>query len=271
MFDLFGRKKKQELFDRAYAEFVSGNYGITERNLSQIINEGSRNFYVFNLRAQTYLALNKVPLALKDSLKSIQIEPNIEKNKDAYDIRNFITNELKAGNIQVNILELTYFFDIENVFQLYKEHSLNLIHEIKDKTSEYSALSFHDIQKAKLLLISYNYLYYYLIQSLKDGSNYDNNTISKFIGILKINLENQLNEIHEIYRERIIHYYLTEPIFKVEQWFNWIENDEYEYLANYVFRTSEEVNRLALVIEFDFIQDYIKEVRLKNINNPMIS
>ena len=104
MFDLFGRKKKQELFDRAYAEFVSGNYGITERNLSQIINEGSRNFYVFNLRAQTYLALNKVPLAFKDSLKSIQIEPNIEKNKDAYDIRNFITNELKAGNIQVNIL-----------------------------------------------------------------------------------------------------------------------------------------------------------------------
>lgn len=119
MIDLFGRKRRQELFDKAYAEFVSGNYGLSEKNLTQLINEGSKNFYVFNLRAQTYLALNKIPLAYRDAIKSTQLEANIEKNRDAYDIRNFITQKLKSGEIRSDFFSLRDFFSLKNTMQLF--------------------------------------------------------------------------------------------------------------------------------------------------------
>ncbi len=119
MIDLFGRKRRQELFDRAYAEFMSGNYAITEKNLSQLINEGSNNFYVYNLRAQTYLALNKLHLAFRDAIKSTQLEANIEKNRDAYNIRNFITQQLKSGEIKSDFFSLRDFFSLKNTMQLY--------------------------------------------------------------------------------------------------------------------------------------------------------
>ncbi len=121
---MFGRKRKQEIFDRAYAEFISGNIGITINNTTQLIHEGYKNFNVFNLRAKCYMMQNKYSEAFQDAKKSVQIEANIEKNSIGYAIRNQITEMLKSGQIHVTIFELINYFRIENVVSLYIESAI---------------------------------------------------------------------------------------------------------------------------------------------------
>lgn len=290
MIDLFGRKRRQELFDRAYAEFVSGNYSITEKNLTELINEGSKNFYVFNLRAQTYLALNKLHLAFRDAITSTQLEANIEKNKDAYDIRNFITSQLKSGEIEADIYELTYFFEIGNVFGLFEEHCKNAIEGIHGSDPKYHKLELNESKKVKLLFIAYNYLFFNLQQAINRSRSFDNEFFKRFkeglAKAIKKNFDTVEKEVGENlkhpffwlpievhfkpYFERTISYYSEEHILPFDKWLFWLGEDELETLTNYVFKNGKEVNRLALVVEVEFLSKFILEIKESIIPQPMV-
>lgn len=292
MIDLFGRKRRQELFDRAYAEFISGNYGITEKNLTQLINEGNRNFYVFNLRAQTYLALNKLHLAFKDSITSTQIEANIEKNKDAYDIRNFITSQLKSGELKVDIYELSYFFEIENVFQLFEEHCCATINLLKNNNPEFKLLIFDENKIFKLLFIAFNYLFFNLVQIIQNSKtdNWDKEFVLNFKKALKNSIkkhhEKRLKPVGENlkypfywlpaelhfspYFERTISFSLEEHILPAERWLFWLGEDHMKTLTNYVFKSGHEPNRIALNEEVHFLESFILDIKENIIEKPMI-
>jgi hypothetical protein len=289
MFDIFGKKRRQEIFDKAYAEFVSGNYNITINNLSQLITEGSKDYNVYNLRAQTYLAINQSNLAFKDSIQSTNFEPNIDRNKIGYDIRNMITNQLKTGEIKVDIYELSYYFNFDNVFQLFEEHCTNSLNSIKDSNQKYSTLNFAESTKVKLIFIAYNYLYFNLVQILQNSNTFDDLFLKEFKSVLAKAIKRNFDivekevgeklkhpfywlplEVHfKPYFERTVSYYSEEHLLPYDKWLFWLGQDELETLSNYVFKNGKEINRLALVAECEFLSTFLLDIKKSIISNPM--
>lgn len=121
MFDLFGRRRKAALFDRAYAEFVSGNTNLAIKFLTDLINEKTNDYKVYNLRGACFIKTGYNCGAFNDFKSSINLEPNINKNYQGYDGRNLILENLKNGNIKANLLELSKYFSVNNTLQLIEE------------------------------------------------------------------------------------------------------------------------------------------------------
>jgi hypothetical protein len=261
MIDLFGRKRRQELFDRAYAEFVSGNYVITEKNLSQLIKEGSNNFYVFNLRAQTYLGLNKLHLAFRDALTSTQLEANIEKNKDAYDIRNFITSQLKSGVIQVDLFELLKFFNIENVIQLYIDSIFIGLNLIENKYG--TKLSSNPISnKQRMKFIALNYLKWSCSYQIKhpQKQTYDRENLKILRSRIKNVIDNSYLEFSSNSRDMMAMNKLTIQLNIDEHhlWVSYINRKEIDDIRDYILDEiySKDHSKDALILSFLHYLEY---------------
>jgi len=261
MFDLFGRKRKQELFDKAYAEFISGNYGITEKNLTQLINEGSKNFYVFNLRAQTYLALNKLHLSFRDAITSTQLEANIEKNKDAYDIRNFITNQLKSGEIEVDFYELLKFFNVTNAIQLYIDSIFIGLELIQNKHS--NKLPGNPANtKQRIKFIALNYLKWGCSFQINrpQKSTYDLEKLTELKSCIKNMIDNSFMEFASSNRDMMAVHKLTSQLNIDEHhlWVSYINRNEIDDIRDYLLDEmySKDHSKDVIILSFLHYLEY---------------
>jgi hypothetical protein len=84
-----------ELDKRAYAELVSENYSLSLGFLNELIdNRGRELFKFYNMRAECFMMLNDPLSALKDSIRSVELEADINVNKKGYEIRNLLTKNM---------------------------------------------------------------------------------------------------------------------------------------------------------------------------------
>lgn len=154
MFDFFGKKHRQQLFDRAYAEFVSENHIESIRIATELISEDDKNYLGYNLRARCYSVIGKFDKAYHDAKKSIELEPNININGVAYEIRNNITKSLQSSTL--NIYELLDFLSTKEVLELIVNNAMY----VGKQTDSRVALWFehkHTIKKLTLLIITFLY------------------------------------------------------------------------------------------------------------------
>lgn len=86
--DPFGSKAEKKMYERAKGEYYSGNYHYTIELVNELIKSKASDYRYYNLRAQSYFKLGDKNKMYADSLKSIEIEPDIKKNQIAYDFRN---------------------------------------------------------------------------------------------------------------------------------------------------------------------------------------
>lgn len=133
MFDFFGKQRRQELYDRAYAEFVSGNLRLSLNFLNELISEGTKDYRIFNLRAQVFLALDQNHLAFRDALSSIKCEVSFERNLIGYEIRNSITQHLKTGRLKCDFFSLREYFNLENTITLFIESIQSFLESVESK------------------------------------------------------------------------------------------------------------------------------------------
>jgi hypothetical protein len=190
MFDFFGKKHRQQLFDRAYAEFVSENHIESIRIATELISEDDKNYLGYNLRARCYSVIGKFDKAYHDAKKSIEFEPNININRDAYDIRNNITKSLQSSTL--NIYELLDFLSTKEVLELIVN---NAIHDGKKADSRIAGwLEKTDVIK-KLTLVILTFLYDKSINHPNIIGEMDKyNNAGKFCDFLLTNQQNFCDE-----------------------------------------------------------------------------
>jgi hypothetical protein len=232
MIDLFGRKRRQLMFDRAYAEFVSGNFGIAERELNILIRDGFDDFNVYNLRAQIYLASNKLDRAFADSKKSVNLQPNIDKNRTGYDIRNFIVNELKTGRIKVDLFELLNYFDISNTIHFYRDVIIEIIQEIEINHNN-QVITSNKNYVTRIMYISTLFLIYKtenIIQKNNLKSEHDRGKILDLLKQLRINRSNDFMAVLQNH----------ESVLNDQQLWQKINLDPNELINDYLNRHSFE-------------------------------
>jgi len=165
--DLFGRKRKKGLYDRAYAEFISGHFDVAIHFLNNLANEKSKNFNVYNLRAACFIQISDFPKAYHDSKISINLEPDINQNEKGYFIRNQIIELLKSGEIAADLYNLLLYFDCAHINEFVDEICGQLISTILLKHEQYKAIPTEQIS-----YLFYEYIYWKSKMIYSKSSNF---------------------------------------------------------------------------------------------------
>jgi tetratricopeptide (TPR) repeat protein len=115
-----GLGQLNKLYERANAEYLQGNFTDAIKILNIAI-EKYPHYQYYGLRGSCYYHLKQYDLALSEYNRSIEVEPNYEKNSMAYEFRDKSKkqlNNLTPNTIVDNQKEKKNFYKIEDLSYL---------------------------------------------------------------------------------------------------------------------------------------------------------
>lgn len=119
MFSLFNKRQRHQVsYDRAFAEFTFGRNSLAFDILDKVIVEGTSNFQIYNLRATVLINEGEYHLAFKDFNTSIDLQPKLDMNQEAYLGREKIIKWISSGEIKLSVPDLAKYFNFESISKL---------------------------------------------------------------------------------------------------------------------------------------------------------